>query len=122
MTGPQPTEDDLLKDLIKTNRRTDGDTMTQKQYQKHGDHNPWQAANRFGSWNQARAAAGIYKDRRRKPAVKDLEILEDMKKVNDETEGLLTVEKYREHGEYSITAVYNRFNSFPSARAKAYNI
>jgi len=43
MTGPQPTEDKLIKDLILTNRRTDGKTITRKQYEKHGDYNPWQA-------------------------------------------------------------------------------
>lgn len=122
MTGTQPTEDDLLRDLIKTNKSTEGETMTQKQYEKHGDNNPWQAVNRFGSWNEAKATAGIYKKSVDKQRTTDKQILEDLKKVNQETEGLMKVEDYREKGKYSITLIYNRFNSFPTARSKAYNI
>lgn len=122
MTGYQPTEDDLLKDLIKTNRSTDGESMTQKQYEKHGDYNPWQAANKFGSWNEARASAGIYKDQSVGKRVTDKDVLQDLKQVNGDTDGLMTAEDYREHGEYSISLIYNRFTSFPTARSKAYNI
>jgi len=122
MTGHQPTEDDLLKDLIKTNRETDGETMTQKQYEQHGDNNPWQAVNRFGSWNEARARAGIFKEQRTGKTISDRELLEDLKKVNDKVEGLMKVSDYKKHGEYSVTLIYNRFGSFTSARSKAYNI
>jgi len=122
MTGHQPTEDDLLMDLIKTNRRTEGETMSKKQYEKHGDNNPWQAVNRFGSWEEAKATAGIYKNSIERQTITKKDILEDLKKVNDETEGLLTVEKYKEHGQYSISSLYNRFDSFTTARSKAYNI
>lgn len=122
MTGHQPTEDRLLKDLIKTNRSTEGETMTQKQYEKHGDYNPWQAANRFGSWNEARASAGIYKEQSTGKQVTDKDILQDMKQINEDTEGLMKVKDYREHGKYSTSLIYNRFNSFTTARSKAYNI
>jgi len=122
MTGPQPTEDDLLMDLIKTNRSTEGETMTQKQYEKHGDYNPWQAVNRFGSWNNARASAGIYQDQRTGKKIKDKEILEDLKKVSENTEGQAKTQDYRDKGEYSISLIYNRFSSYSSAREKAYNI
>jgi len=122
MTRPQPTEDDLLMDLIKTNDRTDGETITKKQYKKHGDYNPWQARNRFGSWNEAKASAGVYKEDTDQRIYTDTEILEDMKQVNDKVDGLMTIDKYREHGKHSISSIYNRFNSFTKARAKAYNI
>jgi len=118
MTGPQPTEDELLMDLIKTNRRTDGDSLTKEQYEKHGEHNPWQAANRFNTWNEARASAGIYKENVRPQEITDKDILDDLKKVHDENK--LTVDKYREQGRYSITLIYDRFDSFTSAKNKAY--
>lgn len=122
MTGIQPTEDRLLMDLIETNRETSGETMTKKQYKKHGDYNPWQASNRFSSWNEAKAAAGIYKQNPDKKQVKDTEILKDLKRLNNKTEGEITVGDYKKHGKYSIGLVYNRFDSFPTARSKAYNI
>jgi len=119
---PQPTEDRILMDMIKTNRRTDGDTITRKQYEKHGDYNPWQAVNRFGSWREARAKAGVFREETRNKTYTDKEILEDLKKVNENVEGLMTVSDYKEHGEISISLIYNRFGSFTSARSKAYNI
>jgi len=122
MTGHQPTEDDLLMDLIKTNRSTDGDTITRQQYKRHGDHNPWQAVNRFGSWREARAAAGVFREETGKKQFTDKEILKDLKKVNQKIEGLMTVEDYKKHGNISISLIYNRFDSFPTARSKAYNI
>jgi len=122
MTGPQPTEDRLLKDLIKTNNRTEGETLTKKQYKKHGEYNPWQAANRFNSWNKARASAGIYKEQSTGKQITDKELLKDLKKVNEQVEGLMNVSDYKQHGNHSISLIYNRFDSFPTARSKAYNI
>lgn len=122
MTGPQPTEDDLIMDLIQTNRSTDGDTITRKQHEKHGEYNPWQAVNRFGSWRQARATAGVFREDSGRNKASNTEILEDMAKVNEQVDGHLKIKDYREKGEYSISLIYNRFESFTSARAKAYNI
>lgn len=119
MTGIQPTEDRLLMDMIKTNRRTEGETMTQKQYETHGKYNPWQAANRFGSWNEAKASAGIYKKQREKTRTSEKKILKDIKKVKEKTGGTPTVKDYRDHGKYSVSLVYKRFNSFTEAREKA---
>lgn len=122
MTGPQPTEDRLIMDLIKTNRRTDGETTTRKQYNRHGKYNSWQAANRFGSWREAKATAGIYKKQRNQKRVTDTELLKDLKRVNQETDGLMKTHHYRDKGKFSVSLIYNRFDSFPTARSKAYNI
>lgn len=122
MTGPQPSEDDLLLDLIKTNRRTEGETLTKKQYLKHGDYNPWQAVNRFGSWHNAKASAGIYKRDIDKTRITDKQLLKDIKRVHDQLDKQVTVEDYKKHGTYSISTIYNRFPSFTSARGKAYNL
>lgn len=93
--------------------------MSQKQYQRHGDHNPWQAANKFGSWNKAKAAAGVYKKNPDQTRITDKQLLEDLKKINDNTESV-TVQNYRKKGKYSVSLIYNRFESFPAARRKAY--
>jgi len=119
MTGFQPSEDTLLKDLIKTNRKTEGETITKKQYEKEGDYNPWQAANRFGSWNEAKASAGVYGETR-KNKVSDKELLEDIKRVSEQNE--LSTKTYREHGNHSISTIYNRFESFETAKEKAFEI
>ncbi len=122
MTGPHPTRDDLLMDLIKTNRETEGETITKKQYEKHGEYNPWQAVNRFNSWHNAKASAGVYKENTDEKRITNKELLKDIKKVNDKVEGQIQVHHYRKHGKHSVTTIYNRFNSFPTARGKAYNI
>jgi len=122
MTGPQPTEDRLLMDLIKTNKKTEGETLTKKQYEKQGNYNPWQATNKFGSWNEAKASAGIYKENTDKKRLTDKQILKDLKQVNNQVEDVITVEDYKEKGNHSISNIYNRFNSFTKAREKAYKI
>lgn len=122
MTGTQPTEDQLIKDLILTNRETDGDTITRKQYKHHGEYNPWQAVNRFGSWREARATAGVFRQDPGRNKTSKQEILEDMAEVNEKVEGHLQVKDYRQHGNFSISLIYNRFPSFTTARNKAYNI
>lgn len=121
MTGPQPSEDRLLMDLIKTNRQTEGETMTQEQYERHGKYNPWQAANRFGSWKEAKTSAGIYKKNVDQTRITDTQLIEDLKKVNEQTKGEMTVQDYKDKGNFSIGLIYNRFDSFITARHKAYN-
>lgn len=117
MTGFQPSEDTLLKDLIKTNRITAGETISKKQYEEEGDYNPWQAANRFGSWNEAKATAGVYAETRENNVTEE-ELLEDLERVSEETN--LSTTSYREHGKYSLSTYYNRFQSFESAKEKAF--
>lgn len=117
MVGIEPPEDRIIKDLIKTNRRTEGQSLTMEEYREHGEYNPRQASNRFGSWNEARATAGIYKERTKK--ISENKLLKDLADADKKVQGRLTVEKYREHGEYSVNTIYNRFNSFSSARKKA---
>lgn len=122
MTRRHATEDDLLMDLIKTNRRTDGETMSKKQYEKHGEYNPWQAVNKFGSWYDAKTSAGIYKKSPDRTRVSDEELLKDVKKVSDSLDREIKAEDYLEHGEYGLSTLYNRFGSFKTVRGKAYNI
>lgn len=117
MTGFQPSEDTLLKDLIKTNRETEGETITKKQYEEKGDYNPWQAANRFGSWNEAKASAGVYGETR-KNRITDKELLKDMEEVSEQAE--LSTKTYKEYGTYSISTIYNRFDSFETAKEKVF--
>jgi|APHM01.1.fsa_nt_gi hypothetical protein len=122
MTGPQPTKDRLILDMVETNRETEGKTITQNQYEKHGKYNPWQARNRFGSWSEAKASAGVYSNQRRRNKVTGKKILEDLKEVNGLTENKLTVQDYKDKGSYSLSSLYNHFDSFDTAVRKAYNI
>lgn len=122
MTGPQPSNDDLLMDLIKTNRRTDGETMTQEQYKKHGEYNPWQATSKYGTWTKAKTTAGIYKNTSAENTITDKELLKDIKQVKREAEDTVKVKDYKKHGTYSISTIYDRFESFSKARKKAGNI
>jgi len=119
MVGPQPTEDDILLDLIKTNRRTEGETLTKKQYKEHGEHNPWNAVNRFNTWNEAKQTAGVYKDNPDTTRISREDIVDDMAEIYEE-KGKLDVQTYKEHGQYSISTVYNKFDSFNQPRHQAY--
>jgi len=115
-----PTEDDLLLDLIKTNQSTEGTTLSKKQHEKHGKYNPWQASNKFGSWNKAKARAGIYGEER-KPKVTNKEILKDLKKCLNQVDKL-TADKYRDIGNHSLTTLYSHFDSFSQAKQQAENL
>lgn len=115
-----PTEDQLLTDLIKTNRRTEGETISREQHMEEGEYNPWQVESYFGSWNEGKKTAGVYRESPDLRQMSDEDILRDMKRVNNEVEGHLQVEDYKERGEYGISTIYNRFESFKKARNKAY--
>lgn len=122
MTGPQPTEDNLLLDLIKTNNETEGKTITKEEYKEHGDYNPWQAANRFGSWKEAKTSAGVYHPEPDRKRISNQELLEDLGRVNEKVDGQVTIPEYREQGKYSVSLFYNRFDSWETARQKSYHL
>lgn len=107
----QPTKRDLVEDLIVTNRRTDGETVTMKQHEKHGEYNPWQAVTRFGSWYEAKTSAGVYRPPSKvRREVSNQELKDDVQRVRNEVEDF-TVQDYREKGNYSASLIYRRFDS-----------
>jgi hypothetical protein len=113
-----PTKDDLLMDMVKTNRRTPGETMTSLEYTEHGEYDRHHATRRYGSWEEAKAAAGIYKygDQYQ---ISEQALLADIKRVDSEVDGKVTVDDYREHGEHHLRTYYHRFDGFAEARDRA---
>jgi len=107
-------DDEILEDLIKTNRRTDGITISKEQYREHGSYSVKTPVRHFGTWNKAKERAGVYGEERKKQITEE-QLLDDLKNVED-SYGELTTETYREHGNHSVMTIYNRFGSFKKAR------
>jgi hypothetical protein len=59
VSGMQVSEDELIADLKATATRLGKDTIGQKEYRKHGKYDDSTATRRFGTWNDALAAAGL---------------------------------------------------------------
>lgn len=57
------TKDELILDLVKTNRQTPGETMTAQTYREEGKYSVQMCRSKFDTWNNARKAAGIYRER-----------------------------------------------------------
>ena len=108
------SDDDILEDLIKTNRRTNGETISKQQYREHGNYNVKTPVRHFGTWNNAKQRAGVYAEERTKQITEE-QLLDDLKTVKNQCEEL-TTETYREHGNHSLMTIYNRLGSFKKAR------
>lgn len=56
---PSDRRERMLADLRRTNRETEGDTLRLRQYDEHGSFSGSSMKERFGSWSEACAAAGL---------------------------------------------------------------
>lgn len=56
---PSDRRERMLADLRRTNRETEGDTLRLRQYDEHGSFSGSSMKERFGSWAEACAAAGL---------------------------------------------------------------
>lgn len=121
-TQRKPTEkipkEKIKADIHRVNLTVQG-PLTMEKYRKHGNYTCWPVVDRYGSWNKAKEKLGMEKVPPGDPGkITEKEILEDMKKTADETEGPLTTKKYRQNGEYSAGLVQQRIGGFNKAKKK----
>lgn len=115
-----PTEEQLIQDLKNTEQQVEG-TLTAAEYNDLGNFSARSASNKFGSWNQAKAAADLEISPSTGPTKNytDDELLNDLTETAEQIEGKLTAEKYNEHGNHSSATYHQRFGSWSQAKEKA---
>ncbi|QCC57291.1 homing endonuclease associated repeat-containing protein [Natrinema thermotolerans] len=110
-----PTDQDYLADL-RAFAAEIGETPTRKRMNDDGPHSSTPYYNRWGSWNDALAAAGLDPNHE---YVSDDDLLAELQRLADEYGQPVLVEDMDDHGEYDPATYFRRFESWFDAREQA---
>lgn len=109
----RPRAQDVVQDI---QRVADGETPPiQATYRKQGDYGVTTAQRRFGSWNEAIAAAGFEPCRGSNP-ISEADLLDALADLADELDETPTQNQVGERCAYSVGAYYNHFGSLNAAK------
>lgn len=113
--------EELIADLRKVASDLKTDSLTQKEYKNHGKFGVTIFWNRFGSWSNALAKAGLQSSRSRtKISIEDEELISDLKRVSCELKNeSVTRDEYNRHGKFHSATLEKRFGSWIKAKEKA---
>jgi len=84
----------------------------------HGNHNPQEYVDAYGSWNNALEAAGLDPDDVTKK-ITDQELLSELHRLADELDRRPKKLDLKDHGKYSATTYQDRFGSWTNALKEA---
>jgi len=120
--SPKIPDEELLEDIRRCKREVEG-TLTFDAYQNHGKFSAHTCLDRFGSWNDAKQAAGIsaedFEDFPKTSIdVTEDDIIEDIQRVAEKIDGFLSVNKYEEIGRHSYSTIQKRIG-WNNAKRKA---
>jgi len=104
----------LIEDLRET---ADGGFLSKRDYAEKGKYSPSLIKRKFGSWNKGKEAAGL-KTQKHPNYVNDLEIWDDVKRVNKKVDGRLKKVDYKKLGKYSARLVVERFGLWTNITEK----
>ena len=111
-------DDTLLGDLKAVAARLGKQTLSKSEYDEHGRFSSATIRNRLGSWNGALEKAGLSTDKKRR-YIPEQELLDDLKaaakKLGTEE---LSVEAYKQVGNFSSATVTKTFGSWENALIK----
>lgn len=110
------TKTDVVRDLRRVYNKL-GEPPTEAQYDDKGEYSSWTVRDRFGSFADARAAAGLDSGIR-KGLTKD-EIADSIRELAAEIGRPPSQSEYSANGRYTVRTVYNHFESWMDARAYA---
>jgi len=110
-------EDDIKADLKRSATRVDG-KLSLRDYRQEGRYSPSTAKKRFGSWNEAKEAAGLENNATRKQVAEE-DILRQLRRADDNCEGEPTTEDFEKAGKIAFATIHRRFPSFKEAKARA---
>lgn len=110
---PENNRDELLADIQRVADEVDGEPSYQE-YQSNGEYAIKGVTYRFGTWLEAKKAAGVYNG-----GIKSLpsegEILADMRRVDEDTDGPLSQRRYNNRGEFFSKTAQRVFGSWRAA-------
>lgn len=113
-----PTDWELIQDLRKVNESVRG-TVSADQYSEQGEYAINTQSRRFGSFPEAREAAGIDGDPNAEPRFTDEELLDDVRAVYTELGEPPSESQYKEHGSHSYSTLRERFGPITEIREAA---
>ncbi|WP_134671592.1 homing endonuclease associated repeat-containing protein [Halorussus marinus] len=93
-------------------------TPSKAQMREHGPHAPSTYASRFGSWTAALEAAG-FEPETAATGISVEDLLADLRRVADRLDRRPTSEEYDEHGRFSDSTYFRRFDSWDDALERA---
>lgn len=97
------SREELLEDIRRVDEMVDGEP-TLVEYEEHGEYSESGVRYRFGNWTAAKKEAGVYTGGHRSLPTEG-EILEDIRGVDSQINGVLSQTKYDSKGKfYSTTA------------------
>lgn len=114
-------DEELIADLRHVASKLKTDSLTQREYKKYGKFGVTIFYNRFGSWSNALAKAGLKSGKSRtKIIIEDEELITDLKRVSFELKNdSVTRDEYNRQGEYHSSTLEDRFGSWIKAKEKA---
>jgi len=113
-----PSDQDLIEDLNRVVENI-GRSPTYDDYDEHGKHSPRTVEKHFGTWNEAKEAAGLQKIKRMD--IPTDELLADLDRVASIVGAAPIIEDYKEWGKFAFTTYKNRFGYWNEAvRAAGY--
>jgi len=118
----QPKDRELKADLQNAaDKLGEDENLTAAKYNEIGSYSARSAANKYGSWNQAKQEAGLPISPSTGPTknYSEDELLQDLKDTAEQVEGKLTAQKYNEHGNHSSATYHQRFGAWSKAKEKA---
>lgn len=115
------TDEQLIADLIQVASQLKTDSLTQKEYKKHGKFGVTIFWYRFDGWSKSLAKAGLKNGKSRtKFFIKDEELIEDILRVSAELKtDSVTRGEYNAHGKFNSATFEDRFGSWIKAKEKA---
>ncbi|WP_115863010.1 homing endonuclease associated repeat-containing protein [Halorussus litoreus] len=115
--GVTYTDDELLEDLLAFADEL-GETPTRAQMRTDGPRAPSTYADRFGSWTDALAEAGL-DTREHATGIPEAELLSELRRVTEEVGRCPTSEEFDERGRYSAATYFRRYDSWAAALDRA---
>ncbi|MFZ3122154.1 MAG: HNH endonuclease [Thermodesulfovibrionales bacterium] len=111
---------ELIADLKHVASELKTDSLTQREYKKHGKFGVTIFYNRFGSWSNALAKAGLKSGKSRtKNIIKDAELIADLQRVSFKLKNdSITRDEYNRHGKFHSSTLEYRFGSWIKAKEK----
>jgi hypothetical protein len=96
-----------------------GKVPTRNEYAEHGEYSGYTAEKKFGTWTEAREAAGLEGGPTKNTYVTKTALVRDLRRVAGELGESPSQTAYNEHGQYTHQVAYERFGSWNAALGAA---